>query len=211
MNPLVDAYISQSQSWQPEMTTLRSLLLECGLTEDFKWRVPCYTHNGKNVVLIGKFKEYCTLSFLKGVLIKDTNNILVLPGEHSQSVKMAKFTSIQEIQNITTTLKAYIFEAIEIEKAGLKIPATKSKILDYPDELVAKMEADSNFKTAFEKLTPGRQRGYNMFFTAAKQSKTRITRIEKYEDRILKGFGINDCVCGHSKRMPGCDGSHKYL
>jgi uncharacterized protein YdeI (YjbR/CyaY-like superfamily) len=211
MNPLIDEYIAKAKKWRDEMTALRSVLLECGLTEELKWRVPCYTFNGANIILIGAFKEYCSLSFVKGVLLKDTEQILESPGENSQSVKLAKFTSLGGIQEKDAILKAYIFEAIEVEKAGLKAPSTKSTNLEFPEELIDKMNTDSEFKKAFEALTPGRQRGYNMFFTAAKQSTTRITRIEKYEGRILKGFGINDCVCGHSKKMPGCDGSHKYL
>lgn len=211
MNPQIDEYIAKAKKWQNEMTALRSILLTCGLTEELKWRVPCYSFHGGNIILIGAFKDYCSLSFVKGELLNDSENILVSPGENSQSVKLAKFTNIEEIQSKEAILKAYIFEAVEVEKAGLKVPKPKSSNLEFPEELIEKMATDELFKTAFEALTPGRQRGYNMFFTAAKQSATRTTRIEKYEARIKNGFGINDCVCGHTKKKPGCDGSHKYL
>jgi uncharacterized protein YdeI (YjbR/CyaY-like superfamily) len=211
MNPKVDTYISKANKWQSEMTAIRELLLSCGLTEDIKWRVPCYSFNNGNVALIAAFKDYVALSFIKGELLADADKVLVSPGENSQSVKLAKFTNASAIKEKESLLKAYIFEAIEVEKAGLKVPKPKSTNLEFPDELIEKMSADKAFKTAFENLTPGRQRGYNMFFKAAKQSATRTTRIAKYEDRILKGFGINDCVCGHTKKKPGCDGSHKYL
>ena len=193
------------------MTAIRGLLLSCGLTEEIKWRVPCYSYNNGNVAIIGAFKDYVALSFVKGELLADTDKILVSPGENSQSVKLAKFTNTSEIKNLESTLIAYIYEAIEVEKAGLKVPKPKSTNLEFPEELIKKMEEDSTFKTSFEALTPGRQRGYNMFFSAAKQSETRTNRIEKYEARIKNGFGINDCVCGHTKKKPGCDGSHKYL
>ena len=211
MNPKVDDYIGRIKQWQKEAALLRTILLDCGLTEEYKWRVPCYTFNGSNIALFGNFKEYCTLSFFKGVLLNDAKGILVSPGENSQSVKMARFTSLQDIVDLEATLKAYIYEAIEVEKAGIKIDKPKSKNLEFPKELLQKFEEDKAFKTAFEALTPGRQRAYNIHFTGAKQSATRLSRIEKYTDRIMNGIGLNDCVCGHSKRMPNCDGSHKYL
>ncbi|AWV98845.1 DUF1801 domain-containing protein [Arcticibacterium luteifluviistationis] len=211
MNPNVDDYIGRIKQWQKEAALLRTILLDCGLTEEYKWRVPCYTFNGSNIVLFGNFKEFCTLSFFKGVLLNDAKGILVSPGENSQSVKMARFTSLQDIVDLEATLKAYIYEAIEVEKAGIKIDKPKSKNLEFPEELLQKFEEDKAFKIAFEALTPGRQRAYNLHFTGAKQSATRLSRIEKYTDRIMNGIGINDCVCGHTKRKPTCDGSHKYL
>jgi uncharacterized protein YdeI (YjbR/CyaY-like superfamily) len=211
MNPKVDDFILKAEKWQNEMSTLRNIVLECGLAEELKWRQPCYSYNKSNVLIISAFKDHCVLSFLKGVLLKDTEGILVSPGENSQSVKFAKFTSMDQILKLEKTLKAYIFEAIEAEKSGIKIEKPKSTKLTFPEELHAKFNENKAFKVAFESLTPGRQRGYNMFFTAAKQSKTRIDRIEKYRERIMNGKGINDCVCGHSKKMPNCDGSHKYL
>lgn len=211
MNPKVDEYIDKAPKWQDEMMLLRALLLECGLTEELKWRVPCYTYRNNNIIIIGAFKETCTLSFFKGVLLNDVNGILVAPGENSQSVKMAVFTDIQEIKAQLPILKAYVFEAIEVEKAGLKVDKKGSEELVFSEELNSKLNTSPAFKKAFESLTPGRQRAYNLYFSAPKQAKTRITRIEKYTQQILNGKGINDCVCGMSKKMPNCDGSHKYI
>jgi uncharacterized protein YdeI (YjbR/CyaY-like superfamily) len=211
MNPQIDELIRNSKSWRSEMEALRQILLNCGLTEEYKWRQACYTHQAKNIAIIGAFKDYCGLAFFKGVLLMDEEKLLVSAGENSQSSRLLKFTGVNQIHSIEATIKAYIFEAIEVEKAGLKVEFKKSKNLDFPEELTEKMEKEPVFKAAFESLTPGRQRAYNLFFSGAKQSATRVTRIEKYVDRILKGKGINDCVCGHSKRMPNCDGSHKYI
>ncbi len=211
MNQKVDTYISNAAKWQNELETLRSIILDCQLTEEFKWRNPCYTYRNSNVLIIGAFKEYCALSFFKGVLLNNSDNILVAPGENSQSVRLLKFTNVNEIVEQKATLKAYIFEAIEIERAGLKVQFNKNIVLKYPEELQNKLNEMPDLKTAFEGLTPGRQKAYVLFFTAAKQSKTRVTRIEKYIPRILMGKGINDCVCGLSKRLPSCDGSHKFI
>lgn len=211
MNPKVDEYLNKLKKWQEELEILRAILIDCMLTEEFKWRVPCYTFNNKNVILLANFKDYCAISFLKGVLLKDTENLLISPGENSQSVKYLKFTNPQEIQKLTPIIKSYIYEAIEIEKAGLKVDLKKSTDFELVEELQEKLKENSKLNTAFNALTPGRKRAYNLFFSGAKQSKTRISRIEKYEERILNGKGINDCVCGLSKRMPNCDGSHKYI
>jgi len=181
------------------------------LSEELKWGSPCYTFEKKNVVIISKFKEYCTLSFFKGALLKDTNEILQAPGKNSQSVRLIKFTNVQEIRNVEAVLKNYIYEAIEIEKAGLKVNFKENTELVYPEELQIKLKGNLDFKRAFNALTPGRQRAYNLYFTAAKQSKTRISRIENCVHKILAGKGINDCTCGLSKRMLNCDGSHKSL
>ena len=207
----VEEYITNSSKWNLEMGILQSYLLDCGLNEALKWGVPCYMHNKSNVALIGSFKEFVSLSFFKGVLLADSENLLHKPGENSQAVRMFKFTSASEIIQQEKTIKAYIYEAIEVEKTGVKVPLSKATDLTLPEELLAKFEKNSAFKEAFFTLTPGRQRGYNLFFSDSKQSNTRIARIEKYEERILKGIGINDCVCGLSKRMPRCDGSHKQL
>jgi len=211
MNPQIDELIRNSKSWRLEMEALRHILLHCGLTEEYKWKQACYTHHGKHIAIIGSFKDFCGLAFFKGVLLKDEEKLLVAAGENSQSSRLFKFTAVDQIHAMEATIKAYIFEAIEVEKAGLKVEFKKSKNLDFPEELLQKMDAEPVFKAAFESLTPGRQRAYNLFFSGAKQSTTRTARIEKYVDRILKGKGINDCVCGHSKRMPNCDGSHKYI
>jgi len=168
MNPKVDEFLEKANNWREEMTALREIVLECGLTEELKWRQPCYNFNGSNILIISAFKDHCVLSFLKGVLLKDTEGLLVSPGENSQSVMFAKFTSLKQIKDAASTLKAYIFEAIEVERAGIKIEKTKSTSLEFPEELLNKFKENKDFKKAFESLTTGRQRGYNMFFTAAK-------------------------------------------
>lgn len=208
-NSKVDDYIDKASNWQKEIQELRNILLDFDLTEELKWKATCYTFKGNNIVLIGKFKDYVTLSFFKGVLLSDSKNILVSPGENSQTVKMIKFTKLEDIFKLEKALKAYIFEAIEIERHGLKVEFKKNSDLDLIEELENKINENNDFKKAFLSLTPGRQRGYNIFFSSAKQSKTRKVRIEKNIHRILNGFGLNDCTCGLTKRKPGCDGSHK--
>lgn len=211
MNPNVDAFISDAKKWQAEIKHLRQLLLDCGLTEEFKWRAPCYCFQGNNVVLIGCFKEYCTLSFFKGTLLQDNNRFLSKPGENSQAMRFFKFTNVQEIQELKSVIKNYIYEAIEIEKAGLKVIFKSNTELELVEEFQNVLDKNPALKKAFEALTPGRQRAYNLYFSAPKQSKTRQSRIENYIPRILNGKGINDCVCGMSKKMPSCDGSHKHI
>jgi uncharacterized protein YdeI (YjbR/CyaY-like superfamily) len=211
MNPKVDEFINNSKKWRPELEQLRILLLDCGLTEEFKWRTPCYGYQGNNVVLLAGFKEYCALSFLKGTLLQDTNAILYKPGENSQAVRFIKFTNLSELQELKPIVKNYIYEAIEIEKAGLKVNFKSNTELELVKELQNTLAENALLKTAFESLTPGRQRAYNLYFSAPKQSKTLETRIEKYIQRILDRKGINDCTCGLSKKMPNCDGSHKYI
>ena len=211
MNAKVDDYILNAKKGQPEIKQLRELLLDCGLTEEFKWRTPCYSFKGKNVVLIGSFKEYCALSFFKGTLLQDSNGILSKPGENSQAIRFFKFRNLEEIIEQKSIIKAYIYEAIEIEKAGLKVNFKSNTELELVKELQLALDKNPSLKTAFEALTPGRQRAYNIYFSGSKQSKTRETRIEKYTERILAGKGFNDCVCGLSKKMPNCDGSHKYI
>lgn len=210
MNPEVDQYISKVKKWQEEIEKLRAIVLDCQLTEELKWRVPCYTYKNGNVVLINSFKDFCALGFFKGTLLSDTNNVLIKQGENTQSARIIRFTSVNEIIEIEAIIKTYIYEAIEVEKAGLKVE-TNNKELEFPEELLTKFNENPEFKTAFEALTPGRQRAYNLFFSDSKQSKTREARIEKYTQRILNGKGINDCICGLSKKMPGCDGSHKLI
>ena len=208
-NKTVEEYISNSDKWRLEMEIVHTFILDCGLIEGLKWGVPCYMYNKSNVVLIGSFKDFLSISFFKGVILADSENILHKPGENSQAVRMFKFTSVSDIIQLEKIIKAYIYEAIEIEKSGLKVPLEKSTDLILPEELLAKFDKNASFKEAFFALTPGRQRGYNLFFSGSKQSNTRVARIEKYQGRILKGIGINDCTCGLSKRMPRCDGSHK--
>jgi uncharacterized protein YdeI (YjbR/CyaY-like superfamily) len=211
MNPSVDEFLEKIDKWQSELSLLRNILLDCRLVETIKWGQPCYMFNKTNVVILANFKESCAVSFLKGALLSDTENLLVKPGENSQSGRFLRFKSEEEIRALEPIIKSYIFEAIEIEKAGLKIPQRAVDSEPIPSELLQRFEENPDLKNAFESLTPGRQRAYNMFFTAAKQSATRLSRIDSYTDRILNKKGMNDCVCGLSKRMPGCDGSHKQL
>lgn len=211
MNPNVDAFIQSAEKWQEEMALLREILLDCQLMEEYKWKQPCYSFQKSNVVIIGPFKDSVVLGFFKGALLSDPENVLVKPGDNSQSTRMFRFTNVKQILELESTIKAYVYEAIEVEKAGLKVELKKTEDYNIPEELTAQFEKDPKLKEAFFQLTPGRQRAYLLHFSEGKQSATRTARIEKYIPRILKGKGINDCVCGHSKRMPNCDGSHKYL
>lgn len=208
MNPKVDFFLEKAEKWTTELRSLRKILLDCDLTEELKWGSPCYTYKNSNVVLIGGFKNHCVISFLKGVLLQDSAGILKKPGENSQSSRIITFTDNHQIVEQEATLKAYIFEAIEIEKAGLKVDTNAYEELTFPEELHQKFEKDATFKAAFEALTPGRQRAYAIYFSGAKQAKSRTSRIENYTERILNGKGFHDCICGKSKRMPNCDGSH---
>ena len=190
---------------------LRDIILDCGLTEDFKWMHPCYTHNGKNIVLIHGFKAYCAILFNKGALLKDPENILIQQTKNTQSARQIRFTETSEIEELKTIIKDYIKEAIEVERLGLKVKKKKTSDFEMPKELEEKFKENPEFEKAFNNLTAGRQRGYLLHFIKPKQSQTRASLIEKYEKRIFNGKGITDCVCGLSKRMPNCDGSHKQL
>ncbi len=211
MNPLVDAFLMKTKKWQEELEALRAIILDCGLTEELKWRQPCYTFNEANVVIIGGFKEYCSLMFFKGALLNDAKDILIKQTENVQSGRQIRFTSVTEILKMEAILKAYIFEAIEVEKAGLKVNFKKDSVAIFPEELQQKLNIDVTFKTAFNALTAGRQKGYMLYFSAPTQSSTRASRIEKYMQQILNGKGLRDCTCGMSKKMPNCDGSHKLI
>ncbi len=210
MNPKVEEYLGNAKRFNTELRALREILLECGLIEEYKWRTPCYTFQNTNMIILGEFKDYCVLSFLKGVLLQDSQQLLIKPGENSQSVRFLKFTDINEINALALIIKSYIFEALEIEKLGLKVDLSESKNLIYPLEFQKILEENPDFKHAFESLTQGRKRAYNMFFSEPKQSKTRESRVYKYMQQILNGKGIHDCTCGLSKRPPSCDGSHKH-
>jgi uncharacterized protein YdeI (YjbR/CyaY-like superfamily) len=188
----VEKYIEKIKSWKEETKLLREICLNCGLTEDFKWMHPCYTFQGNNIVLIHGFKEYCALLFHKGVLLKDTNEILIQQTENVQSARQIRFTNSKEIIDLKSTIKAYIFEAIEVEKAGLEVKMKKTSEFKMPDELKQAFEQNSDFETAFYDLTPGRQRGYLLYFSQAKQSKTRESRIEKSMPKIFDGKGHNE-------------------
>ena len=211
MNKDVDNFLSNLDKWQDELKRLRELILDCGLTEDFKWMHPCYTFNGKNIVLIHGFKDYCAILFYKGALLKDPKNILMRQTENTQSARQIRFTNVSEIQYLESTIRDYVLEAIEIEKVGLKVKMKKTSDYEVPRELDQKFTESPRLKKAFKNLTPGRQKGYLLHFSQPLQAKTRISRIEKNTERILNGKGLNDCVCGLSKRMPNCDGSHKQL
>ncbi|MEY2924687.1 MAG: hypothetical protein RLZZ337_1235 [Bacteroidota bacterium] len=211
MNPAIDQFIAKQKQWKDELAALRQIVVDCGLNEELKWRQPCYSYNGTNLIILGGFKDFCVISFFKGVLLNDEHGILKKQGENTQSARVIPFTNVQQIIELEPIIKSYIYESIEAEKLGLKVEFTDNKNINLVEELVGVLNQNPSLKQAFEALTPGRKRAYNMFFEAAKQSKTRLARIEKYIPRIMQGKGMNDCVCGLSKRMPNCDGSHKSL
>ncbi|AWD68330.1 MULTISPECIES: YdeI family protein [Priestia] len=192
MNPKVDEFLTKAKKWKEEYETLRKIVLDCELTEDFKWMNPCYTFEKKNIVLIHGFKEYCALLFPKGSLLQDSHGILIQQTENVQGARQIRFTNVQEIAEKEAVLKAYIHEAIEVEKAGLKVKAKKPEELIIPEELQHKFDEIPDLKDAFTTLTPGRQRAYILHFSAAKQSKTRASRVEKCIPNILNGKGLND-------------------
>lgn len=192
MNPKVDFYFDKAKKWQEELEKLRAIALDCGLNEELKWGVPCYSFQKCNVVLIHVFKEYCAFLFFKGALLKDPGGILIQQTENVQAARQIRFTSVREIMKTESILKAYIFEAIEVEKAGVKVNLKKTSEFNMPEEFKNKLKENSALNTAFKKLTPGRQRGYLLYFSAPKQSKTRSSRIEKCTRQILNGKGLND-------------------
>ena len=192
MNSKVDFYFTKDNKWQKKIVKLRKIILDCGLSEILKWGVPCYTFEESNIVLIHVFKEYCAVLFFKGVLLQDSKGILIQQTENVQAARQIRFTDIKDVTDIEATLKAYIYEAIEIEKAGLKVPLKKGSELVLSDEFKSVLEKNSKLKKAFEALTQGRQRAYNLYFSAPKQSKTKISRIEKCIPQILIGKGLND-------------------
>jgi len=192
MNPEVDWFFEKDTKWKAEYTHLRSIALDCGLTEELKWGCPGYTFKGNNIVLIHGFKEYCAYLFHKGVLLKDTENILIQQTENVQSARQIRFTTLQEIATMEAILKAYIYEAIEVEKAGLKVELKETSEFNMPEEFKRALNKNSDLKAAFEALTPGRQRGYLLHFSQPKQSKTRESRIEKSIPLIFEGKGLND-------------------
>lgn len=206
MNPKVDLYFLEGcgrcplggtpdckvHNWIHEMAQLRRIILDCGLTEDLKWSVPCYTFEGSNILILAAFKGYAALSFFKGALLEDANGLLEKPGEHAQSGRYIPFTDVPSIVAIEPVLKAYIFEAIEVEKAGLKVDFKAVSEYVIPEELQQKMEENPVFNAAFHALTPGRQKGYLIYFAEPKQAKTRAARIEKSMERVFKGIGVHD-------------------
>ena len=192
MNPKVDWFFTKASKWQEEYSELRMLILDCGLTEELKWGCPCYTIEKSNIVLIHGFKNYCALLFMQGALLKDPKAILIQQTENVQSARQMRFTNIQEILKSKSTIKAYIKEAVKIDKAGLKVELKKTTEYKIPPEFQTVLDDMPELKTAFQSLTPGRQRGYLLYFSTAKQSKTRENRIEKYVQQILDGKGLED-------------------
>jgi len=201
MNPKVDWYFNKAGKWQKEIGKLREIILDCDLVEELKWGCPCYSRptrssgrafEKKNIVLIHVFKEYCAVLFFKGALLKDKEGILIQQTENVQAARQVRFTSLKEIVKMEKTLKAYIYEAVEVEEAGLKVPLKKTAAFKMPEEFQNRLDKNAALKKAFNELTPGRQRGYLLYFSSAKQSKTREARIEKYAERILDGKGLED-------------------
>ena len=191
MNPKVEFYFRKAKKWQKEFKKLRMIILDCGLTEELKWGVPCYTFEKRNIVLIHGFKEYCAILFVKGALLSDSQGILIQQTVNVQAARQIRFTNVREIVEMERILKAYIYEAIEVEKAGLKVNFKKNPE-PIPYEFQNKLDEIPALKTAFDALTPGRQRAYILYFSAPKQSKTRVLRVEKCMQQILNGKGLND-------------------
>lgn len=192
MNPKVDFYFNKAKKWQEELERLRQIALDCGLEEELKWGCPCYTHNGNNIVLIHDFKEYCAFLFFKGVLLNNANGLLIQQTKNVQAARQIRFTNIREILDQEAILKAYIFEAIKVEEAGLKVALKQTNAFVVAQEFQHKLDTIPALKTAFESLTPGRQRAYLLHFSSPKQSQTRQSRIEKCMPQILNGKGLND-------------------
>jgi uncharacterized protein YdeI (YjbR/CyaY-like superfamily) len=192
MNPKVDFYFSKAENWQKELEQLRRIVLDCGLTEELKWGSPCYLFQKSNVVLIHVFKEYCALLFFKGALLNDAHGMLIQQTENVQAARQIRFTHVREIAKQKAILKAYIYEAIEVEKSGLKVKLKKTTEFPMPEEFQHKLSETPSLKTAFDALTPGRQRAYLLYFSAPKQAKTRESRVEKCTAQILNGKGLND-------------------
>jgi uncharacterized protein YdeI (YjbR/CyaY-like superfamily) len=192
MNPKVDFFFTKAKKWKEEFEKLRIIILDCGLTEELKWGQPCYTFEKSNIVLMHGFKEYCALLFFKGALLKDKKGILIQQTENVQAARQIRFTNVREIVKMERVLKAYIYEAVEVEEAGLKVNFKKTTDFKIPEEFQSKLDKTPALKKAFAALTPGRQRAYIFYFSSAKQSKTRASRVEKYVQKILEGKGIDD-------------------
>ncbi|MCB0664015.1 MAG: YdeI/OmpD-associated family protein [Saprospiraceae bacterium] len=206
MNPEIDNYLAEGcgrcplggtpeckvHKWTAQLEQLRRIVLDCGLTEERKWGVPCYTFQGKNILIVSAFKDFCSVNFFKGVLLADEQNLLVSPGPNSQSARYFPFTETKTILELEDTIRSYVFEAIEVEKAGLQVSFKAKENLEYPEELSAKLEEDPVFKEAFEALTPGRQRSYVLHIAAAKQPATRVSRVEKSISKVMEGKGWNE-------------------
>jgi uncharacterized protein YdeI (YjbR/CyaY-like superfamily) len=192
MNPKVDAFLKRQDRWRPAFEKLRRILLDSGLTEDLKWGQPCYALDGKNVALIHGFKEYCAILFPKGVLLKDPRGVLIQQTKNVQAARQIRFTSVEDVTRLAKTVKAYVREAIEVERAGLKVKLKKAEEFDRPEEFESKLAASAKLRAAFGALTPGRQRGYILHFSQPKLATTRTARVEKNIPRILEGLGLDD-------------------
>ena len=192
MNPKVDFFFEKDSKWQKEYKKLRKIILDCGLNEELKWGQPCYTHENGNIVLVHGFKDYCAMLFFKGALLNDPNDILIQQTKNVQSARQIRFTNVQEIGKMEKTLKAYVYEAIEVERAGLKVKLKKTSDYEIPAEFQTRLKKKPALKKAFDALTPGRQRQYIYYFSQPKQSKTREARVEKYAQKILTGKGLED-------------------
>jgi uncharacterized protein YdeI (YjbR/CyaY-like superfamily) len=211
MNRSIEEFMDNSFQWTAELELLRTIISNTGLNEELKWGCPCYTFNNANIAILGGFKNYCALSFFKGALLADTEKILIQQTQNVHAARQLRFTSVSEINKCEQIITSYLFEAIEIEKSGLKIEVEHDNELHITPEFYEKVNSDKEFELAFDMLTPGRKRGYHFYFSDAKNPNTRRARIEKSTARILMGKGLNDCICGWSKKMPSCDGSHKML
>lgn len=209
MNPKVTQYISTAKVWRQELQAIREILLETELVEEFKWASPCYTHTNKNIIILAPFKGYFALGFFNGTHLTDPKGLLVKLGEHTRVGRQLRLENTQDIVKKKSTIKKFIKESISIEAESITNPEAAPSIV--VEELNVIFKKNAALKKAFESLTPGRQRGYLIFFSGAKLSETRIARIEKYTNQILCGKGLTDCTCGLSKRMPACDGTHKLL
>jgi uncharacterized protein YdeI (YjbR/CyaY-like superfamily) len=192
MSPKVDSFLRRTTQWHDEFVKLREIILDCGLNEDFKWGWPCYDLDGKNIILMHGFKEYCAVLFPKGSLLKDPKGVLIQQTKNVQAARQIRFTGVKDVVKLKKTLKEYVHEAIEVEKAGLKVPFKKTEEYEMPAELTAKLQASARLKKAFAALTPGRQRGYIYYFSQAKLAKTREARVEKCVPKILEGKGWDD-------------------
>lgn len=203
----VDAILAQTD-WHAERKALRAVLCDCGLTETVKWGALCYTHGDGNVAIVFALKDCCGIGFFKGALLDDPDGRLFRPSENTQSSRQLRFTTLDEIAGADAVIRDFAVKAMAVEDSGERVALTARHDLDHPDELVDAFDADPDFRGAFDALTPGRQRAFNLHFAAAKQSATRAKRIEDSRDRIIAGKGPQDCICGRSKRYPRCDGSH---
>lgn len=210
MDIKIKTFFESTKNWREELLLLRSILIDLGLDEQYKWRVPCYLHDNKNIALVSGFKSYCAIGFFKGSLLKDDDKLLVAQTANVQSSRLLTFHSLEEIIQKKATIEQYVKEAVNLEKAGLKVAYKTTQEFSIPIELEQEFKKDKELREAFQQLTQGRQRGYLLHFAGAKQSSTRTERIVKCRSRIMMGKGLNDCICGKSNRMPNCDGSHKF-